>query len=194
MSDISLDLVRSEIIDADAGGWPRVSGHFAALLERGSAWLDAEHVPPERRRIIATIDARYKGQNHEVQVELNDAAPDLRKFLVGFAGAHRREYGYEIAGRAIEVVNCRLKAIGVVDPLKPRFAGGSGRCGIKARRHVYFDLEWIESPVFDRDGLTVGACIMGPAVIDEMSSTTLVPFGWRCTVDPSGNLLMETGP
>ena len=137
------------------------------------------------------IEARYKGQNHEVQVRLADDDVQLDDFVAAFADAHRREYGYDIPGRAIEVVNCRLKAIGLIERPAPHFIGATGAPQPKTTRQVHFDAGWIETPVFDRADLAVGTRLSGPAVIDEMSATTLVPPGCHLSVDRSGNLLLE---
>ena len=56
---------------------------------------------------------------------------------------------------------------------------------------MHFDAGWIATPVFDRADLAIGTRLAGPAVIDEMSATTLVPPGCAISVDRSGNLLME---
>lgn len=191
LSDVSLDLVRSEITAADRQSWPRILQRFAIMQASGRAWLDGERIPPERRRFALVIDARYKGQNHEVQVRLSDEALQLGDFVAAFADAHRREYGYDIPARAIEVVNCRLKAIGLIDRPAPHFIGASGTPHPKATRQVHFDAGWIETPVYDRADLAVAIRLSGPAVVDEMSATTLVPPGCHLSVDRSGNLLME---
>lgn len=193
LSDVSLDLVRSEIAPATAA-WPRIEAHFAAMEAAGRNWLDGERIPADRRRFERVVDARYKGQNHEVQVRLPDGPPALEAFLAGFAEAHRREYGYAIADRAVEVVNCRVKAVGLIERPHPRFTGGSGTPAPKSRRQVHFDDMWHDTPVYDRAALAVGAGIAGPAVIDEMSATTVVPAGWTVSVDHAGNLLLETAP
>ncbi|MGE0221831.1 MAG: hydantoinase/oxoprolinase family protein [Acetobacteraceae bacterium] len=192
LSDVSLDLVRSEIIEVSAGNWPRIAGYFAAMNDQGRAWLDGERIATERRRFDAVIDARYKGQNHEVQVRLGMAEPDLEGFLSGFAEAHRREYGYDIPDRPVEVVNCRLKAVGLIDRPDSSFIGGSGDPAPKSRRRVHFDDGWMDTPVHERAALAVGATLAGPAVIDEMSATTVVPAGWSVRVDAHGNLILET--
>lgn len=192
LSDVSLDLVRSEIIEARAGHWPRIERYFNEMGTRGAAWLDQEAIPAERRRFEAVIDARYKGQNHEVQVRIEGGTPTLDGFLAGFADAHRREYGYDIPGRPIEVVNCRLKAVGLIDRPDPRFTGGTGEPVAKGRRQVHFEDGWADTPIYDRSGLAVGARLSGPAIIDEMSATTVVPGGWSVAVDASGNLILES--
>jgi N-methylhydantoinase A len=193
LSDVSLDLVRGEIIEATDTNWARIAGYFASMGDQGQDWLDGERIAPERRRFERVIDARYKGQNHEVQVRL-DGPPDRTGFLAGFAEAHRREYGYDIQDRAVEVVNCRLKAVGLIDRPQPRFIGGSGVIRPKARRMVHFDDAWTDTPIFDRADLAVGTHLSGPAIIDEMSATTIVPPSWSVTVDANGNLLLEATP
>jgi N-methylhydantoinase A len=161
------------------------------MQSSGRAWLDGEHIASERRRFAPVIDARYKGQNHEVQVRLADEALHLGDFVAAFEESHRREYGYDIPGRAIEVVNCRLKAVGLIDRPAPHFVGTTAAAHARAARQVHFDSGWIETPIFDRAELAVGARLSGPAVVDEMSATTLVPTGWDLSVDRSGNLLLE---
>jgi N-methylhydantoinase A len=192
LSDLSLDLVRSEISTADQTGWPDIMQRFAIMEATGTAWLESENIPPDRRRFACVIEARYKGQNHEVQVRLAGRA--FADFVAAFAEAHRREYGYDVPDRVIEVVNCRLKAIGLINRPAPEFVGGVGAPQPKAERQVYFDAGWITTPVFARSGLAVDTWLAGPAVIDEMSATTLVPPGWALSVDRIGNLLLELAP
>ncbi|HEY8289443.1 MAG TPA: hydantoinase/oxoprolinase family protein, partial [Acetobacteraceae bacterium] len=106
----------------------------------------------------------------------------------------RREYGYDIPGRVVEVVNCRMKAVGLIDRPEPRFAGPAGPQPANTRRMVHFDDGWAEAAIIDRDGLAASTALPGPLVVEEMSATTLVPPGWSLTVDASGNLLLEAAP
>jgi N-methylhydantoinase A len=174
-------------------GWSRIAQHYATMLARGGAWLHGEHIAAGRRRFEHVIEARYQGQNHEVQVRLAADRMQLGDFIAAFAEAHRREYGYDVPGRGIEVVNCRLKAVGLIDRPAPHFIGATGAPRAKATRQVHFYEGWIATPVFDRAGLAIGTRLSGPAIIDEMSATTLVPPGCVLRVDRSGNLLLENG-
>ncbi len=191
LADVSMDLVRSELADATEANWPRIAERFAAMQASGDAWLDSENIPLARRRFERVIDARYKGQNHEVPVRLAGEAPQRDAFTRAFEEAHRREYGYDIQGRAIEVVNCRVKAVGMIDRPQSAFTGPNVAAQPKSLRQVHFDDGWRDTPIFDRSALPIGARITGPAVIDEMSATTLVPPGSEVTVDRTGNLLLE---
>jgi N-methylhydantoinase A len=191
LSDVSLDLVRSEITPAEEQNWPCIMERYAAMQDSGRVWLESERIAADRRRFERVVDARYKGQNHEVQVRLAGDDTRFGDFADAFANAHRREYGYVVAGRAIEVVNCRLKAIGLIERPAPHFIGAAGAAQAKAAREVYFDAGWFATSVFDRADLAIGTRLAGPAIIDEMSATTLVPPGCVISVDRFGNLLME---
>jgi N-methylhydantoinase A len=192
LSDLSLDLVRSEIAVADEPNWPGIVQRFATMQADGAAWLESEHIAPGHRYFVRVIDARYKGQNHEVQVRLADTS--CADFLAGFAEAHRREHGYDVPGRPVEVVNCRLKAIGLIDRPAIGFVSAGGPPKPKATRQVHFDAGSVATQVFERFDLAVGTRLSGPAIIDEMSATTLVPPGWTLSVDRAGNLLLEALP
>jgi N-methylhydantoinase A len=156
----------------------------------GERWLDGERVPADRRRFDRVIDARYQGQNHEVQVRLAGDV-QLDRFAEAFAAAHRQEYGYDIPGRGIEVVSCRLKAVGLIDRPKAHFAELNNALRARTVRQVCFDDGWVETPIYDRASLGIGVRLSGPAVIDEMSATTLLPPGCSVMVDAAGDLLMD---
>jgi N-methylhydantoinase A len=192
LSDISLDLVRSEITEVDAVNWSQVMERFATMEVRGDDWLEYEHIPVARRRVARVIDGRYKGQNHELQVPLADRGTSFAAFAEAFAEVHRREHGYDVPGRPIEVVNCRLQAIGMIERPVPHFAGAGTPLRPKSVRQVHFHSGWIATPVYDRADLAIGTRLAGPAVIDEMSATTPLPPNWRLEVDRFGNLLLES--
>jgi N-methylhydantoinase A len=191
LSDISLDLVCSAMLEAGPDTWQRVVTQFAAMQAEGRRWLEAEGISVDRQRFEHVIDARYKGQNHEVPVHLTDTEPQLASFLSGFAEMHRREHGYALSDRLVEVVNCRLKSIGAIARPHARYDVAEAVSPPGSQREVVFDQGKYTAPVFERASLAVGTGLKGPAVIDEMSATTLLPPAWSLIVDSAGNLLME---
>jgi len=173
-----------------------VVAKLADMEREGRAWLHGEGIAPEGRAFHATLDARYVGQNHEVAVDVDDrGAGGLPAFLAAFAEAHAREYGYAIPGRAVEIVNCRLQAIGRVPrPPLDRIAVDASAAvpAPRARRRVHFGAHgWIDTPVHDRAGLPVGPVVTGPAIVEEMSSTIVIRPGDRAHVDDIGNIVIE---
>ena len=194
LSDISFDFVRSEISLASEAGWPRVQAVFGELNQQAQAWLETERVAPAMRQVRMAIDARYEGQNFEVQVVMDSAAQGCDEFMRRFDEAHEREYGYTVDGRGVQIINCRLQAVGQVikAPLAPRHVDGSLERARMGERRSYFGATagWLESPVYDRDLLPAGTKFTGPALVEEMSSTTVIGPGQHVTVDEYGNLII----
>jgi N-methylhydantoinase A len=195
LADISFDFVRSIIATADAACWSKVLATFEELRREADAWLASERVDPSRREFRCTIDARYEGQNFEVQVPLGVIATDgLDRFKDAFHQAHEREYRYQIPGRTVQIVNCRLQAVGRVmhAPLAQIEATGDLDGARVDTRSVYLGKAygWRPAPIYDRERLPAGSTIDGPAIIEEMSSTTLVAPGQSVHVDTFGNLVI----
>ena len=192
MSDISLDFVRSEIYTLTEATWTDISDHIAAMIEEADAWLENERVGSERRRFRVVIDARYRGQNHEVRVVLGDRKScGIESFRDGFARAHQSEYGYLVHDRDIEIVNCRVQAIGAVvkADIRPHVGGGPPQA--VENRDVWFEGGWRATPVYARSAIGADATVEGPAVVEEMSSTAIVLPGQCGCIDEAGNLIIE---
>ncbi len=193
LSPLSFDFVRSEIMPATAAAWIRVCEIFAEMTQRATQWLEGERVPPSNRHYRLFLDARYLGQNHEVVVPMDAIeSGGLDSFLGSFRAAHDREYGYAIPGRPVEIVNCRVQAVGEVEraPLRPHAGGGSLAAARIDRRGVYFGAAegFVPTDVYDRDLLPRGAILSGPVIVEEMSSTLLVLPGQTATLDATGNI------
>jgi len=198
LSDISFDFVQSEISLASDDTWPAIAAIFDGLRQQAERWLETERVDPALRVCHSAIDARYEGQNFEVQVSLDGVdmgAGGHAEFARRFAEAHEREYGYTVDDRKVQIINCRMQAVGQVvkAPLAPRYIGGVLEDASLGRRKAYFGAEhgWKETPVYDRDRVPTGACFTGPALLEEMSSTTVVGVGHAASVDEYGNLIIR---
>ncbi|WP_367888758.1 hydantoinase/oxoprolinase family protein [Celeribacter indicus] len=196
LSEISLDFVKTYIDLVDAQTWPDLIGLFSELRKEGRAWLASEQVEARMSRFQQVIEARYVGQNFEVSVPVEqDEALDYETFVSRFSAVHHSEYGYSIPGRAIEVVNCRLKAIGLVPRPYNLFEApedASVEAALIERRMICYDPREAraDTPVYSRAKLPIGDSLLGPAVIEEMSSTTLIPPGTRFHVDRAGNIII----
>lgn len=196
LSDISFDFVRSEISLASEATWAGVSAIFEGLRGQAERWLDDERVEPALRLTRSAIDARYEGQNFEVQVSLDDTgAGGYAEFARRFNEAHEREYGYTVEDRKVQIINCRMQAVGQVvkAPLAPRHVGGTLQEARIGERRAYFGARhgWLDTPVYDRERVPTGVRFTGPALLEEMSSTTVVGAGQDVVVDEFGNLIIR---
>ena len=207
LSDLRTDLVRSLVTTANAPSWKQVRSHYADLFERASQWCAEERLSEGASENTAIIEARYDGQSFEIPVLLPadffvGDAPPVDAFIELFHVAHERVYGYRIQGREVVIVNCRLQVTGVVPkaPLRPtKYASDApptdqaGALIEKRRVYLDADLGFADIPVYRRPSLSIGATIEGPAIVQEMSSTTFIGPGDVARVDPFANLIIDIG-
>ena len=195
LTDISFDFVASDIALIDEASWFRIQHKFLLLKQQAFAWLEREAVAAADQHYQAVIDARYVGQNFEVQVAVEQIDhPHYEDFATGFHQAHLREYGYNVPERAIEIINCRVKAIGkVVKAPLPTLQSHTTPPTPISQREVYFGAArgWLETKVYRRSDLGAGLAMRGPVIIEEMSSTTVIAPEQAMRVDDYGNLIVH---
>ncbi len=187
LSDVVKDYSKTVMLKEEEATAETLEEHFRELEERAKREMEREGFEGELL-LERQLDLRYKGQSFELTV------PYSKEFRESFERAHERLYGYRHT-RDLEIVNVRLRAVGVTEkpsfePLKECGEGFPEGALLKCKK-VYFEGEWVETPVLDREKLLPGHQFHGPAVVVEYSSTTVVPPFARVKVDPFGNLLLE---
>jgi N-methylhydantoinase A len=167
---------------------------FRELSERGLERLNSEGIPRDRMHVLHAMDLRYEGQTHELTVQLpgeysGAVHSDLPSLL---REAHRREFGHAPEGvEEIEIVNLRVACIGELDrPAFPAIMAGPPPLPIEERQ-VLFGEGWVSTPVFARTDLRSGNRQAGPAIVEQVDSTTVIPPGWECRVDELGSLILR---
>jgi len=158
----------------------------AAAVER----LDTDGFDAADRRLEAALDLRYVGQAFELAVPLGAGPLDLGAIARDFHERHLATYGHADPGGDVELVNVRLTARGVVDKPAPRRRAGAGPPR-RTTRSAWFGGAAMTVGVHERDGLSGADVLAGPAIVEEFGSTTVVPPGWRLSVDAWGDLILE---
>lgn len=200
VSDLKEDFVRSGRFLMDEAGEGHLSRTLDELEADARAWFEAEEIAAADRRLLVTLDCRYVGQNFELPVEFAAEAPDdlprpgsATDVQDGFHAVHRRLYGFHSAGEPIEVVNIRVTASGRLGGMSTPDAG-EARTGTPepvGSRPVWFEeAEPVDTPVYDRATFAPGMSFVGPAIVEQLDTTTVVFPGDRVTVDPSMNLVI----
>lgn len=172
---------------------------YASLENQAVTWFGTEHIGHERRRLTRAVDLRYAGQGHELTVACPAGVIDgnaLHAMRHEFEQAHRQAYGYAAVDEPVEITALRLEAVGIVakagfKPAAPaQFPAGDAVMG---RREVWIPEAggFTDCPVYDRARLGYGHHFSGPAIVDQMDSTTLVLPGQTATVDSYLNLVIE---
>jgi N-methylhydantoinase A len=198
LADLRHDYVRTYYKPLDACDFGVLTRIFEELRAEGEALLRAEGVAPEDIAIQCYLDMRYTGQEFPIQtaVSLADVAaadkPALRK---AFDFTHDKTYGHQAIDEPVEVVNCRLTARGRRQRARlPALPVGKPPGPVGERQMILTDSSRpLMCAVWDRDLLTPGQRIDGPAAIVEYASSTVLFEGDRLTVAPSGELIIEIG-
>ncbi|BCX17308.1 MAG: hydantoinase [Geminicoccaceae bacterium] len=175
------------------------------LVEQGREWLARARASLERTRFVLEADMLYQGQTHTVAVPLSSELElvngrtglDRDRLHAAFEAAYRAAFGRPLAGVPVRLLNLRLASIGERPRLDPAILAPGPDASIeraaRGGRPVRFDGRWLETRVFDRLALPVGATIPGPAVLEQPDATVLVEPGMVATVDRFGNLLIRRG-
>jgi N-methylhydantoinase A len=193
-SDIKHDDVRTRV-----GPLREQLDVLAALFEEMTTaarrQLELEGFAPTAQRFVRSLDLRYRGQAFELNVPIPDAIV-VESIEADFHRQHRATYGHASPDGAVELVNARLVAYGIVD--KPAAEPHRGHADSEARsgsrRPVWFGGAPCDCPVWEREQLAAGATVDGPAIVEEFGATTVVPPGWSGAVDAHGNLHFAPRP
>lgn len=159
---------------------------FTGLESEASARLRHEGVAPENVMLQRMVSMRYLGQWRSLTVNCGSGPGALADAVQLFHEQHEREYAFRQNSSPVEIYQLGLTAIGTTP--KPAFASHdttSKQTPVpSSTRQVYFDTTgWVDTPIFDRDQLPAGTQFTGPAVIDQLDSTTVVPPDTRAEVD-----------
>jgi N-methylhydantoinase A len=177
--------------DYDLGA---VASVYADLEGQARAWLAAEGVAPAGQRLGRLADLRYRHQGFELTVPWPERDLSVDALIARFHERHRQLYTYSLADAPVEIVTLRVAAAGRVRHFKlPSLDRRRAVRTRDRRRRVYFaGAGWTACPCIDRERLGVGAVVRGPAIVEQLDTTTVVPPGHRATVDRVGNLVIKT--
>jgi N-methylhydantoinase A len=196
LADVRHDYVRTyyrPLIEAD---YDEVMGIFTELLDSGSTTLRDAGVPESACSYQYWMDLRYVGQEFWLQIPVSNAeisSADTAAIRSRFTEIHDHRFGHAAADEPLELVNLRLTATGARPNIQfPALSGGTSDSRIGTREIYLEDAQApVQSAVHDRGRLTAGQVILGPAVVEEYASTTVLFDGDKLTVAETGELMIE---
>lgn len=196
MADTKFDLSCSNLTPAEPAYLDKVQDIFRGLLADGDALLDKEHVERDKREYTYTVDCRYVRQNYEIAIQV--AAPfdraALEDMIERFHQEHERAYGYCSREMPVQMVNFRLSAIGVMEKPDLSAAALEPQAALPQPmevRQVLFDREseFVDTKVYHRTQLKPGTTLEGPAILEQMDSTCVIPPQWSAYTDAYYNII-----
>ena len=190
--DIRHDFATMHLADAGSADVEAVENEFKGLEAEARERLETEGVEADSISLERLIDMRYAGQWRSLGVSVDNPL-NIEEAVTRFHNEHAREYNYRRDGASVEIYQLNVRAIGLTR--KPEFKRHEATGTTpkpESRRTVYFDepTDGFDTPVYDRAALPAGARLPGPAIVNQLDSTTVVPPGWTAQVDEWLNLRM----
>jgi N-methylhydantoinase A len=114
--------------------------------------------------------------------------PEIGKIAETFHNRHLQTYGHDNRSEPVQIVSVRLAAIGTIPPLLIRDTPApSGTDAAKSKRQLWFrEAGAVDAIIYDRRRMPPGLKVAGPAVIESLESTILVPPGWQAKMNEDG--------
>ena len=208
LTDVRIDLVHTDVQREDRLNLEQIGQELHELEQRVASRLGEEGVSStqnERIEITRFVDMRYAGQAYEIRVPLTKTnhsdqaslAAAVRSAIGSFHASHNELYGYAYEGtELVELVNVGVTGLGLLSrPHIPTGQAGDSnpRAALKEHTAVYFpqSKQTQDCPVYSRAGLQTGHEIVGPAIIEQYDTTTVVEPGWHGHVDGWGSLVLK---
>jgi N-methylhydantoinase A len=163
-----------------------------AQAEQGTDQLHTDDEEVDRIDVVHQADMAYLGQVHRLRVTI-ERGWNSDRAARAFIEAYERDYGTQLTGVPILLVNARTSVRGVRQTAlaTPPVPTDVEAPDPKERRQVYFDDAWHDTPTYDRRMLTPGMRLVGPAVVEQADTTTVVEPGMSVWVDAQSNLQIE---
>ncbi len=201
MTDIRHDFCKTFLRVLQETKYKILDLEFSKLEKRGLNRLEREGISPPNIKLVRGMDLRYLGQTHELTVNLaqldKSAGGEIKSYIAHvFCQRHEQEYGFSRdITFPIEVVNIRLTAFGLlpkIDIREKKVDRPKDWMEFEVRP-VFFNREqgFRDTPIFNRNHLPVNKALIGPAIIEQLDSTTVIFPEQRVILEPNGNLIID---
>lgn len=198
MSDVKHDYVRSRLTALSRADEGDVNAVLEELAGQARKELAEEGFTHDKAEIEYALDMRYAGQGYEITLPCNAllAPGGLAQLRRAFDEEHRKMFGHTAPQEPVEIISYRVRGIGRVPPVElPKFAptGAPLAGAIREMRIARFNGASVECPVYQRELLDVGAIFSGPAIVDQLDCTSVIPPGQHVRVDEYRNMIITIG-
>ena len=195
LAPIAFDYVRSFVSRIAALEREVVNKLYGEMEDEGRALVREAGIDDSEIRVVRTADMRYVGQGHEISVpvplgELMEGSEGALQ--AAFDASYKKLYGRLCEGVPVEAIHWRVTISGP----EPEICGSgsieevAGDQGAEGQRDVLFAEGKCRTEVYKRHKLERGVVLKGPAIVEEVESTTVLPPGWVLHVDDTGNLIL----
>jgi N-methylhydantoinase A len=193
--DIRHDFSQMHLVPTQEADLSEIESTFAELEDRARERLYAEGIDNEDVQLLRSLDMRYAGQWRELEISVDGKVDSLEDLTARFHEEHERQHAFKREEQPVEIYQLRVAAVGKIrKPELPYEEGEEHEPEPKGHREAVFrDEGALQTAVYNRDNLRPGATIPGPAVIEQLDSTSVVPPGDLAEVDGYSNIVIRIG-
>ena len=199
MTDIKHDYIRTyykPLLEADFIEIKRI---YEEMVSIGRETITKEGVGEDAIKTQAFFDLRYIGQEFFLTIPVSDQeilSGDKKAVRAHFDGLHDMRYGHKATDEPLEIVNVRLTAYG----LRKKVAISEkkkdvGKKKVKGQRDVLMEDTGkpVKCPIYEREALSAGDTVDGPAIIEEYASTTFLSLGEKARISEFDDIIITVG-
>lgn len=166
----------------------RLENLFAKLGNKALKEMEEEGFSENKIKILPFLDLRYLGQSYEITI------PYRKQCIADFHKAHQKQYSYHHPRREVEIVNIKVKAVGLSQKIRikkfPQGDTNPKRAFLK-KQSLYYEGKKYKTLAFNRSLLLPGDKLNGPALAVDRESTTFLPPSFNLKVDSYLNLIIQ---
>jgi N-methylhydantoinase A len=199
VADLRQDFTRTVNRPLETVTAAEIEAVLAEQAAEGRRTLTRQGVTFDQLVTVSSADMQFRGQTHLLNVPLTTKELDPGALRGAFERAYHERFGIELPEIGAMLVNLKTSIIGRRRPVDPAlFAASRERAASladarAAQRPVWFETGWATTLVYRRERLPLEATIEGPALIEQLDTTTVLEPGSRARLDRLGNLLVEVG-
>ena len=195
-ADVRHDYVQTLIITSDRVDGDRLDAIYQNLEAQGETQLAREGFKGKAVHLSRLADMRYAGQSYELSLPVprgKTTSSVLDSLFKQFHKTHKQAYGYSRSGELIEFVNLRVVAQGKLPGSRLAEIGPEDQKPSSPldSRSVWFQGQAVKTPIYERSSLVKDQVITGPAIVEQLDSTIVIPPGFQGAVEDLGNLIIE---
>ena len=193
--DIRHDFSEMHLVPAGETDPADIEARFGALEDEARERLRAEGIGEEDARLLRAVDMRYLGQWRSLEIAVEGEVGSLEDLVSRFHEEHERQHAYKREETPVEIYQLKVAAIGLTPkPELPKAEVEEHEPEPATHRDVVFgEEEAIRTAIHGRDDLRPGARIEGPAIVEQLDTTVVIPPGDAAEVDGYSNLLIHVG-
>ena len=146
-----------------------------------------------------SLDMQFIGQTHILRIDLPNSNPDLDYLQKSFEKAYLNRFKVKLSEIKANIVNVNTTVQGHKSPFDISLLNNEPHKSLNLNeallenRKVYFKDKFLNTPIYSRDKMPLEFEIKGPAIIEQMDTTTLIEPDDRVFGDNLGNMFIEVG-